>query len=121
VLDESNGAVSIRYEKPVDKFLMIEFSEVYEWLKKRENLYDVRDVLEWPQGFVVRYFIEEGDVESKTIKIDNKDDVMKFYDALKQHSAVLADGGERLRALIIDKFSPGEFNRTECVPICDVD
>lgn len=108
-MDESNGAVSIRYEKPVDKFLTIDFSETYEWLKKRDRLYDVRDVFEWPQQFIVRYFIEEGDVESRTIRIDNKSDVMTFCDALKQHSAVLADGTERLRSLIIDKFSPEDI------------
>jgi hypothetical protein len=34
---------------------------------------------------------------------------MTFYDALKQHSAVLADGTERLRSLIIDKFSPEDI------------
>lgn len=108
-MDESNGSISIRYEKPVEKFLTIDFSDVYEWLKKRENLYDVRDVFEWPQEFVVRYFIEEGDIESRTIRIDNKDDVMKFYDVLKQHTAILADGTERLRALIIGKFSPEDI------------
>jgi hypothetical protein len=34
---------------------------------------------------------------------------MAFHDALKQHLAVLADGTERLRALIIAKFSPEDI------------
>jgi hypothetical protein len=103
-MDEIDNTVSLTYTKPAEKFLRIDFEETYEWLERREHLYDVSDVFEWPQNFIVRFFIEEGDLETTTVRIDNKHDVMKFYDTLKQHSAVLSNGRERLRSLIIQKF-----------------
>jgi len=102
--DPTNNHLFVTYSKPADKFLTIDFDETYEWLKAREDLYDVRDVFEWPQNFVVRYCIEEDDLETAVVKLDDTHAVMKFFEMLKQHSAVLSAGKERLRSLIISQF-----------------
>jgi hypothetical protein len=108
-MDETDNTVSLTYIKPADKFLEIDFEKTYRWLETREHLYDVRDVFEWPENFVVRYCIEDGDLETTTIRIDGKHDVMKFYETLKQHSVILSKGRERLRNLIIQKFQPEDI------------
>lgn len=107
--DPTSHHVLITYSKPADKFLTIDFDETYEWLKAREHLYDVRDVFEWPQNFVVRYCIEEGDLETSVVRLDDAHAVMKFYGMLKQHSAALSTGKERLRSLIISQFKPEDI------------
>lgn len=101
--------VIVTYSRPADKFLTIDFEETYEWLKARDHLYDVRDVFEWPQNFVVRYCIEEGDLETAVVRLDDTHAVMTFYEILKQHSAVLSAGKERLRSLIIGQFKPEDI------------
>jgi hypothetical protein len=107
--DPVDDDISITYAKPAVKFLVIDFDKIYEWLRRRDHLYDVTDVFEWPENFVVRYCIEEGDLETRVVRINDIPGIIKFRGMLEEHSTALSEGRERLRSLIGNHFKPEDI------------
>lgn len=102
--EQSRTSLPVNYDKPAEKFLSIDYEKTYQWLQTRENLYDVRDVWEWPEDFLVRFHIAEGDIEERVLSVNDIESVMAFRKMLERHAAALTEGKEQLRNLIIKHF-----------------
>jgi hypothetical protein len=102
---KSEKALPFRYEEPAEKFLLIDYEKTYQWLETRENLYDVRDVWEWPEDFLVRFHIRDEDFEQRTLSLDDLESVVVFRQMLERHSVALTEGKEQLRGLMIKHFT----------------
>jgi hypothetical protein len=102
--EQSRTSLPVTYDKPAEKFLSIDYEKTYQWLQTRENLYDVRDVWEWPEDFLVRFHIAEEDIEERILSVNDIESVLAFRKMLERHAAALTEGKEQLRNLIIKHF-----------------
>jgi len=100
--DEKHNVTLIKYERPNDELMRIDFEKAYEWDKANFNVHTF-DEIEWPNNILMGYFGDE--VVEGQFKPDDRVKIKEFYDVMKAHLSILSGAREELRKFIESNFS----------------
>lgn len=94
----------VKFNRPDERLVTINLEEHYEWMRKNRNSIEPGVDYEWPHNVLINFFTKDEIVDGE-IRLKDTQTVTDFYRILMPHANALSRARERLRKLIIDKFS----------------